>query len=155
MAYRQGNVPLRICQLRFMLSTQMEATETQEVAVANTELAEALRTARAMKGLSLKAVAEPAGISATYLQKLERGEVQDPSPHVLHRLSEQLGLDYGELMRLAGYVVPGARRHTAARAAGGPISHALSSEPLSEAEASALAEYLAFIRQRGDRGSGA
>jgi transcriptional regulator with XRE-family HTH domain len=133
----------------------MVVTETQEVAVASTELADALRTARAMKGLSLKAVAEPAEISATYLQKLERAEVQDPSPHVLHRLSEQLGLDYGELMRLAGYVVPGARRRTTARAAGGPISHALSSEPLSEEEASALADYLTFIRQRGDRTSGA
>jgi HTH-type transcriptional regulator, competence development regulator len=133
----------------------MVVTETQEVAVASTELADALRTARAMKGLSLKAVAEPAEISATYLQKLERAEVQDPSPHVLHRLSEQLGLDYGELMRLAGYVVPSARRRTTARAAGGPISHALSSEPLSEEEASALADYLTFIRQRGDRTSGA
>jgi transcriptional regulator with XRE-family HTH domain len=133
----------------------MVATKIQEVAVASTELADALRTARAMKGLSLKAVAEPAEISGTYLQKLERAEVQDPSPHVLHRLSEQLGLDYGELMRLAGYVVPSARRRTTARAASGPISHALSSEPLSEAEASALAEYLAFIRQRGDRAPGA
>jgi len=57
-----------------------------------------------MKGLPLKAVAEPAEISAMYLQKLERGEVQDPSPHVLHRLSEQLGLNYAEAMRLAGYV---------------------------------------------------
>ena len=123
--------------------------------MANTDLAEALRSARAMKGLSLKAVAGPAGISATYLQKLERADVQDPSPHVLHRLSEQLGLDYGELMQLAGYVVPSARRRSAARAAGGPISHAFSSEPLSEAEANALAEYLAFIRQRGDRPPGA
>lgn len=123
--------------------------------MANNELADALRAARAMKGLSLKAVADPAEISATYLQKLERAEVQDPSPHVLHRLSEQLGLDYGDLMRLAGYVVPSSRRRTTARASSGPISHALSSEPLSEVEASALAEYLAFIRQRGDRTPGA
>jgi len=133
----------------------MMATEFQEVPVASRELADALRTARAMKGLSLKAVADPAGISATYLQKLERAEVQDPSPHVLHRLSEQLGLNYGELMRLAGYVVPSARRRTTARASGGPISHALSSEPLSEEEAGALAEYLTFIRQRGGRTPGA
>ncbi len=126
------------------------ASETQEVTVANSELADALRAARAMKGLSLKAVADPAEISATYLQKLERAEVQDPSPHVLHRLSEELGLDYGEVMRLAGYVVPTARRRTAAaRASSGPLSHALSSEPLTEEEAGALAEYLTFIRQRG------
>ncbi len=117
--------------------------------MASNELAEMLARARAMKGLSLKAVAEPAEISATYLQKLERGEVQDPSPHVLHRLSEQLGLDYAEVMRLAGYVVPAGRGRATARAKGGPISHALSSEPLTEEEATALSEYLAFIRQRG------
>jgi HTH-type transcriptional regulator, competence development regulator len=135
----------------------MMATETQEVTVASTELADALRAARAMKGLSLKSVADPAEISATYLQKLERAEVQDPSPHVLHRLSEQLGLDYGDVMRMAGYVVPSARRRTtAARASGGPISHALSSEPLTEEEAVAVADYLAYIRQRGGgRASGA
>lgn len=125
------------------------ATGTQEVSVANDELAAMLARARDMKALSLKAVAEPAEISATYLQKLERAEVQDPSPHVLHRLSEQLGLDYAEVMRLAGYVVPSAGGRSTARAKEGPISHALSSEPLTEHEATALSEYLAFIRQRG------
>ena len=108
-----------------------------------------------MKGLSLKGIAEPAQISVTYLQKLERGEVRDPSPHVLHRLSKQLGLDYGELMRFAGYVVPAATtgRRTTAKTSAGPVSHALSSEPLTEAEAGALAEYLAFIRRRPSGGS--
>jgi HTH-type transcriptional regulator, competence development regulator len=124
--------------------------DIQEVTVASSELAEALGAARAMKGLSLKAVADPAEISATYLQKLERGEVRDPSPHVLHRLSEELGLDYGELLRMAGYIVPKASKRHSAMANGGPISHALSSEALTEEEAAILAEYLTFIRkQRG------
>jgi len=126
------------------------AIETQEVIVAKSELGEALAKARSMKGLSLKAVAEPAQISATYLQKLERGEVQDPSPHVLFRLSHQLGLDYGQVMRLAGYVVPRTRGQTDTLASGGPLSLALSSEPLTEEEAGVLAEYLTFIRQRGE-----
>lgn len=116
--------------------------------MASSELANALSAARAMKGQSLKAVADPAGISATYLQKLERGEVQDPSPHVLHRVSEQLGLDYGEIMHLAGYVVPKAAGRPSPMAQGGPISHALSSESLTEEEATALSEYLTFIRTR-------
>jgi len=123
--------------------------------VASKELGELLASARSMKNLSLKAVAEPADISATYLQKLERGEVQEPSPHVLHRLSEQLGLAYAEVMRLAGYIVPAGRGRATARAKGGPISHALSSESLTEEEASALSEYLTFIRQRGGKASGA
>jgi HTH-type transcriptional regulator, competence development regulator len=123
--------------------------DEKEVMVASPKLGQALMTARTMKGLSLKAVADPAEISATYLQKLERGEVQDPSPHVLYRLSKQLGLEYAQLMRLAGYVVPASTtRSLAAAAKTGPITHALSSEQLTEEEARDLAEYLAFIRQR-------
>lgn len=69
---------------------------------------------------SLKAVAEPAGISPAYLVKLERGDVKCPSPHVLHRLAQSLGADYLELMRRAGYVVPDTTR------TGGTPAHALS-----------------------------
>jgi transcriptional regulator with XRE-family HTH domain len=118
------------------------------------ELAEALRRARAMKGVSLKAVAGPAEISPTYLQKLERGEVNEPSPHILYRLAERLDLPYADLMRRAGYVVPANGRRTSARQNVGPVSHALSSEPLTEEEAGALAEYLAFLRhqKRATRG---
>lgn len=119
----------------------------------STELAKAISQARTMKGRSLRAVAEPAGISPTYLQKLERGEVQDPSPNVLYRLSEQLDLDYGELMRRAGYVVPTSGRKGAR---GGSLTHALSSEPLTNDEEAALTAYLAFWRsQNGSRESDA
>jgi HTH-type transcriptional regulator, competence development regulator len=116
--------------------------------MASKDLGDALYRARSLKDLSLKAVAGPADISSTYLQKLERGEVKDPSPHVLHRLAEQLDLPYPELMQLAGYVVPASGRRSSTRQRGGPISHALSSEPLTEEEATALAEYLAFLRHQ-------
>jgi transcriptional regulator with XRE-family HTH domain len=114
------------------------------------ELAKTLHGARTMKGLSLRAIADPAGISPTYLQKLERGEVRDPSPNILYRLSERLGLDYSDLMRLAGYVVPvgvdrggrGTRRGTSA------LSHALSAEPLTGDEETALTEFLGFLRSK-------
>lgn len=102
-----------------------------------------------MKGLSLRAVAEPAGMSPTYLQKLERGEVRDPSPNILYRLSEVLGLDYGELMRHAGYVVPGGTdRVRGSRRGTRAPSHALSSEPLTRDEEVALTEYLGFLRSK-------
>ena len=42
-----------------------------------------LQKVRKMKGLSLSAVAKPAGISATYLQKLERNQVEEPSPMIV------------------------------------------------------------------------
>src|SRR5260370_29724495 len=94
---------------------------------AEAELGPTLRSARELADKSLKAVAEPAGISPAYLMKLERGEVTSPSPHILHRLARELGVDYLELMRLAGYVVPepGGRRS-------GVLTQALSSQDLTE-----------------------
>jgi HTH-type transcriptional regulator, competence development regulator len=63
-----------------------------------------LRKARDQMGASLKAIADTANISTAYLQKLERGEVSTPSPHVLRRLSSSIGLPYLALMELAGYL---------------------------------------------------
>jgi transcriptional regulator with XRE-family HTH domain len=107
-------------------------------------LGETLRTVRELAGKSLKAVAEPADISPAYLQKLEKGLVTTPSPHVLHRLADQLGVEYLDLMRLAGYVVP-------ETSGVGVISQALSSQGLTEEEERAVAAYLQIFRsQRGN-----
>jgi GTP cyclohydrolase I len=54
---------------------------------------------------SLKSIADGAGISVAYLQKLERDEVKAPSPHVLRGLARTLDFSYTELMDLAGYAV--------------------------------------------------
>ena len=54
------------------------------------QLGQELRDVRRALGLSLKAVAGPAGISATYLQKLEAGDVQNPSPNVLRARNARL-----------------------------------------------------------------
>jgi HTH-type transcriptional regulator, competence development regulator len=117
--------------------------------VTSIELGSTLKRARTTKSLSLRAVADAAEISAPHLQRLERGEVGDPSPHVLYRLSEQLDLEYGELMRLAGYVVPNTRRRTTARTSSGAVSHSLSSDPsLTEAEAAAITDFLAILRRQ-------
>lgn len=105
----------------------------------STELATALRNARRIQERSLRSVADGARISATYLPKLERDEVADPSPNVLHRLSAELKLDYGDVMQRAGYVVPTSRRRTTSHRAGSrPITHALSSEALTDEEETAL-----------------
>lgn len=68
------------------------------------ELGETLRQARQERALSLQSAAEPARITAPYLQKLERGLVTTPSPHVLGRLAAVLGIPYLRLMELAGYL---------------------------------------------------
>ncbi|MCW2986159.1 MAG: transcriptional regulator, family [Conexibacter sp.] len=104
-----------------------------------------LKTVREMKGLSLAAVAGPAGMSATYLQKLERDEVDSPSPHRLHSLAAVLELEYADLMELAGYVMP--RGDTAGPSASNLLAQALSAENLTEDEIAELAEFIAFKRR--------
>jgi transcriptional regulator with XRE-family HTH domain len=108
---------------------------------AATELGRTLKSVREMLGKSLKGVAEPAEISPAYLVKLERGEVTSPSPHVLHRLAEVLGVEYLELMRLAGYVVPEAEGRRS-----GALAQALSSSDLTNDEAKAVAAFLQMYR---------
>jgi HTH-type transcriptional regulator, competence development regulator len=105
------------------------------------DLGTTLKSVRDMLGRSLKAVAEPAGISVAYLVKLEKSEVATPSPHVLHRLAETLGIEYLELMRLAGYVVPesdGPRTNA--------LAQALSSQDLTDDEARAVSAFLEILR---------
>jgi transcriptional regulator with XRE-family HTH domain len=65
-----------------------------------------LRDSRTAHALSLIEVAERAGCSAGYVHKLESDRVRTPSPRVLARLAEALGLSYGELMGAAGYEKP-------------------------------------------------
>jgi HTH-type transcriptional regulator, competence development regulator len=59
--------------------------------------------ARATVGTSLHDVAEGAGCSPAYVHKLEQDRVRTPSPRVLAGLARTLGLDYGAVMRAAGY----------------------------------------------------
>lgn len=103
-----------------------------------------LHEVRRLKEKSLKAVAEPAGISAAYLQKLERNEVKRPSPHVLHALAGVLGVPYMKLMEAAGYIVPTADEKKVKP--GSVLAHALSSEDVTDEEAEALARYLRWYR---------
>jgi transcriptional regulator with XRE-family HTH domain len=110
------------------------------------DLGGTLRQLREFAKKSLKAVAEPSQISTAYLQKLERGEVHSPSPNVLYRLAQTLGADYLELMRRAGYVVPGESE------GGNTLAHALSSDNLTDEEAEALVTYLQIMRERERRG---
>lgn len=104
-------------------------------------LGQTLKSVRDLQDKSLKAVADGAQISPAYLQKLEKGDVAAPSPHVLHRLAGELGVDYLELMRLAGYVVPGATGGSS-----GALAQALSAQDLTEDEARALAAFLKMYR---------
>jgi HTH-type transcriptional regulator, competence development regulator len=107
-------------------------------------LGKRLRSARGKR--SLTEIAAAAAISTAYLQKLEAGAVQQPSPKVLHQLAEALKVDYATLMRLAGYVVPGDRGGS--RRPRNELRYALNSEELTDEEAHELAEYLDWYRER-------
>ena len=111
-----------------------------------------LTNVRKMRKLSLKRAADAAEISTAYLQKLEHGQVQTPSPNILYRLSQTLRVPYAELMKLAGYVVPksSARRTPVG---GGLLGHALRNEDLTEDEAEALTRYLDWYRHDNASGS--
>ncbi len=109
------------------------------------ELGRQLKTVRQLKGLSLKAVATTAEISVAYLQKLEGGEVRQPSPKVLFRLGRALEVQYNTLMELAGYVVPGADGVLAQPTV---FNEALSSADLSEDERKAVVAFIGHLRQQ-------
>lgn len=118
-------------------------------------LGEKLKEVRDVKQLSLAAVAGPAGMSATYLQKLERGEVESPSPHRLHALAVTLDISYTDLMELAGYIVPDPGAHDPVRERGNVLLQALSSDGgLTGDEMSAVADFLAFRRQQAAKRNG-
>jgi transcriptional regulator with XRE-family HTH domain len=103
-----------------------------------------LRTVRQLRELSLAAVAEPAKISAAYLQKLESGSVQNPSPRVLMRLADALDCDYDRLMDLAGYVTAG--RPKSSRKATF-LEAALRNEQLTDDEQRAVLAFIAYLKR--------
>jgi transcriptional regulator with XRE-family HTH domain len=88
--------------------------------------------------------ARAATISPAYLSRLESDAVKKPSPHVLHQLSEALGVPYAELMRLSGYRLPGQPDQHATRTT---VSAALFAD-LTDDERDELLEYLAWYRAR-------
>lgn len=105
-----------------------------------------LADARAARSASLKAVGLAAQISAAYLQKLERGLVESPSPRILRALAEHLELPYERLMRLAGYTTP-----TPEPRGTGMLTQALRSARLSHGEERAVAAFVELLVNQRER----
>jgi len=116
------------------------------------ELGIRLRKVRDRREQSLSTVAKLADISTAYLQKLESGSVRQPSPRILLQLSKALETEYAELMRLAGYLIPSDHDQLNLRPRN-ELTHARSSESLTEDEANELVNYLDWYRSR-QRASG-
>jgi transcriptional regulator with XRE-family HTH domain len=81
------------------------------------QLGNRLRESRVARGLSLREIERRSGINSGYLSQLERNEIANPTPAVLHKVAAAYEEPFPVLMRWAGYyegdpqgVSPNARR---------------------------------------------
>lgn len=107
-------------------------------------LGEQIRNLRAMRGESLRAVADATGYSTAYLQKLEKGDVKGPSPHLLQALARHFAVSYLSLMDMAGYATEDAEKSKRRRLS--PVAEAIISEDFSAAEQRAIAAFVASLK---------
>ena len=56
------------------------------------------------KGYSQRDVAEKCGVSAAEISRIESGKRRKPSPTLLKAMAQALGVEYSDLMKLAGYI---------------------------------------------------
>jgi transcriptional regulator with XRE-family HTH domain len=68
-----------------------------------------LAKARNDKEWTLREVERRTGIQNAHLSQIETGAIERPAPNVLWALAEVYGLDYNDLLRLAGHVEVAAR----------------------------------------------
>lgn len=68
-----------------------------------TELGDLLRKARAGRGWTLRQAEEVTGIHNAHLSQIETGSISRPGQPMLWSLAEAYGLEYEELLELAGH----------------------------------------------------
>jgi SOS regulatory protein LexA len=81
-----------------------EKLDKQQKEKIKKEFQEFLKTKREERGLSVRGLAELAGISHTHLSQIETNKRGIPKPEILKKLVEPLGVDYKILMEKAGYI---------------------------------------------------
>jgi HTH-type transcriptional regulator, competence development regulator len=108
-------------------------------------LGEVLKQARENSGLSLRDVERRTGIRNAHLSQIENGTITRPEMAILWELASLYGLDYTDLLRMAGHVQGGdtsgrqRQRMTVAMRAMGELS------PKEQAE---VLDYMARVRSR-------
>ncbi|MBI1282207.1 MAG: helix-turn-helix domain-containing protein [Anaerolineaceae bacterium] len=112
----------------------------------NTNLGKFLQLARESKQLSLRAVEKATGVSNAYLSQVESGKIKQPSPTILHKLSELFEVSYADLLVLAGHPIP-SENDSADKLPRTPDRFGM----VTPDEEQALVEYLAFLRSRKGR----
>lgn len=110
-------------------------------------LGQYLASIRADRHMTLRQVEEATNkeVSNAYLSQIENDKIQQPSPNVLHTLSEVYGVHYEQLMEMAGYITHAANRGQQERH--GRVA-TFADHNLTPAEEAELIDYLKFIRGR-------
>jgi transcriptional regulator with XRE-family HTH domain len=66
-----------------------------------------IKTERERAGLTVRQLADAAGLVPSTVSRLETGQIATPRPDHLQRLARALGIDVEELYAEAGYLTPG------------------------------------------------
>ena len=99
---------------------------------------------RKLRGKTLRAVEAKIGVSNAYLSQLEKGRVEKPRPHVLHKLADYYGVPYEDLMAAAGYL---ARRDEKRPDDPALTEIQLMSAGLSNEQKKTLKKFIRFLQQ--------
>ncbi|MBI3966689.1 MAG: helix-turn-helix transcriptional regulator [Chloroflexi bacterium] len=122
----------------------------KERSVPQRPLGKLLRELRRSRRLTMRELADVAGISAGYVQQLEvgldprSGRPIRPSPDVLRRLADPLGVTYEALMTAAGYL-----EESGALARADGHRRTLSTEAIDEIRAIVAETTFEVLRKRG------
>lgn len=114
-------------------------------------LGQYLASIRNDRRLTLRQVEEATNkeVSNAYLSQIENDKIQQPSPNVLHALSEIYAIDYSKVMEMAGYITHAKNRPKDQRH--GRVA-TFADHNLTPAEEAELIQYLKFIRSRKHHG---
>jgi transcriptional regulator with XRE-family HTH domain len=117
-------------------------------------LGEELRRLRGDR--SLREVAKETKVSNAYISQIENGKIDEPSPHILHKLANYYGVPYAFLMEAAGYLRPShhPKNGNQQESGVGGLEAALMSEELTEAEAKEVKNFIHFLRLKRSSDAG-
>jgi len=96
---------------------------------------------------TLREVEKATKISNAYISQIENGKIDEPSPHILHKLAEYYDVPYAFLMEAAGYLKQKQPVNNNSKQANiGGLEAALMSEDLTEEEAREVKHFIQFLR---------
>jgi len=104
------------------------------------ELGVFIKEKRALRELSIRRLAEIAGISHTEIKRIEDGVRKQPSPQVLRAIAEALNVSYDDIMTAAGYIDTPANMLVATKI--------MDADDLTDEEISKVEDYINYIKSQ-------